>query len=140
VIALGLEFLIGQSAERRNPMAGEALFLGWGPVVRGREQLALKVFQESIAYYGKLQDDGQIESFDTFLLAPHSGDLAGFIIMHGEQAALDTVRSSPDFLRIVTRAGAVVDNVGVVSAYAGEALGQVMGLFGEVSQELPQMM
>ncbi len=119
-------------------MAGEALFLGWGQVVRGREQLALEVFRETIAYYGKLQEDGRIDRFDTFLLAPHSGDLAGFVILHGEQSALDAVRSSPEFLHAVTRAGAVVDNVGVVSAYSGEALAQVMGLFGDVSQELPQ--
>jgi hypothetical protein len=119
-------------------MAGDALFLGWGQVVRGREQLALQVFQESIAYYGKLQEEGRIESFDAVLLAPHSGDLGGFIIMHGEQSSLDSVRSSSEFLRIVSRAGAVVDNVGVVSAYTGEALARVMGLFGEVSQDLPQ--
>ena len=119
-------------------MAGDALFLGWGQVVRGREQMALEVFQETIAYYNKLQEDGQIESFDTTLLAPHGGDLAGFVLMHGEQASLDAIRSSPEFLRIVTRAGAVVDNVGVVTAYTGEALGQLMGIFGEVSQGLPQ--
>lgn len=119
-------------------MAGEALFLGWGQVVRGREQLALEVFQESVAYYGKLQADGVIDSFDAFLLAAHAGDLAGFFIMHGEQSALDSVRSSPEFMRLVSRAGAVVDNVGVVSAYSGEALGQVMGIFSEVSQGLPQ--
>jgi hypothetical protein len=33
-------------------MAGEALFIGWGPVVRGREKQALQVFQESMDYYG----------------------------------------------------------------------------------------
>lgn len=36
-------------------MAGEALFIGWGAVVRGREKRALQVFQESMEYYGKLQ-------------------------------------------------------------------------------------
>jgi hypothetical protein len=41
-------------------------------------------------------------------------------------------------MRVVSRAGAVVDNVGVVSAYSGEALAQVMGIFSEVSQGLPQ--
>jgi len=45
-------------------MAGEALFVGWGQVVRGREQLALEVFQESVAYYAELQKDGKIERFD----------------------------------------------------------------------------
>lgn len=119
-------------------MAGEALFVGWGQVVRGREQLALEVFQETIAYYNKLQDDGRIETFDATLLAPHGGDLGGFLLAHGEQGSLDSIRSSPEFLRILTRAGAVVDNVGVVSAFTGEALGQVMGIFGEVSDGLPQ--
>jgi hypothetical protein len=47
-------------------MAGEALFLGWGQVVRGREQLALEVFQESVAYYVKLQEDGKIDRFDAY--------------------------------------------------------------------------
>jgi hypothetical protein len=119
-------------------MAGEALFLGWGQIARGREQLALTVFQESIEYYGKLQQDGRIDSFEPFLVAPHSGDLAGFILMRGEQTELDAIRSSPEFLRIVSRAGTVADNVGVVSAYAGEALGQVLGLYAEVVQGLPQ--
>ena len=119
-------------------MAGEGLFLGWGEVVRGREQLALQVFQESIAYYSKLQEDGKIESFEPVLLQPHGGDLAGFLMMWGEQSSLDAIRSSPEFERIVTRASAVVDNVGVVSSYSGEALGQAMGIFGEVAQGLLQ--
>jgi hypothetical protein len=119
-------------------MAGEALFLGWGQVVRGREQLALEVFQESVAFYAKLQEDGKIDSFTPVLLAPHGGDLAGFFIMHGEQSSLDAIRASPEFARLLTRAGSVVDNLGVISAFTGEALGEQMGIFGEISQELPQ--
>ena len=119
-------------------MAGEALFLGWGQVVRGREQLALEVFQETVAYYGKLQEDGKIERFDAYLLEPHGGDLAGFFIMHGERSALDAIRSSPEFQRVIVRAGSVVENLGVVSASGGDALAQQMALFGEVSQGLPQ--
>ena len=119
-------------------MAGEALFLGWGPVVRGREQLALQVFQEAVGYYGKLQEEGQIERFDAYLLDPHGGDLAGFFLIHGEQSALDAVRSSAEFRRVLVRAGSVIDNLGVVGAYSGEALGQQMARFGEMAQELPQ--
>lgn len=74
-------------------MAGDALFLGWGPVVRGREQFALEVFQEAVSYYGKLQEEGQIERFDAYLLDPHGGDLAGFFLIHGERSALDAVKS-----------------------------------------------
>ena len=119
-------------------MAGEAIFVGWGQVVRGREQLALEVFQEAVSYYGELQAQGQIERFDAYLLDPHGGDLAGFFLIHGERSALDTVRSSTEFHRLLVRAGSVIDNLGLVSAYSGDALGQQMALFGEISQELPQ--
>jgi hypothetical protein len=120
------------------PMAGHALFVGWGQVVRGREQLALSVFQDTVAFYAKLQEDGRIDSFEPFLLSPHGGELAGFFIVRGDLTALDALRSSPDFLRVISRAGAIVDNLGVVTAYTAEALAQVLGLFGEVSQEVPQ--
>jgi hypothetical protein len=112
--------------------------VGWGQVVRGREQLGLQVFQEAIAYYSRLEAEGHIDGFEPILLGPHGGDLAGFVILRGERAALDAVRSSPEFLRMTVRAASVVDNVGVVPAYTGDALGQLMGIFGEVSAELPQ--
>ena len=119
-------------------MAGEALFLGWGQVVRGREQLALEVFNESVAYWGKLQEDGKIERFDAYLLEPHGGDLAGFFMLHGERSALDTIRSSPEFQRVIVRAGSIVDNLGVVSAFGGDALAQQMALFGRFPRVCPR--
>ena len=119
-------------------MAGDAIFLGWGQVVRGREQFALQVFQEAVSYYGKLQEEGQIESFEAYLLDPHGGDLFGFFLIHGERTALDTVRSSEEFRRLLVRAGSVINNLGLVGAHGGEALGQQMALFGEMAQELPQ--
>ena len=84
-------------------MAGEALFVGWGQVVRGREQLALQVFQEAVGYYGELQEDGRIERFDAYLLDPHGGDLAGFFLLHGERSALDAIRSTAEFRRLLVR-------------------------------------
>jgi hypothetical protein len=119
-------------------MAGDALFLGWGQVVRGREQLALEVFGEAVSFYGKLQGDGQIEGFDAYLLEPHGGDLAGFFVIRGERSALDSLKTNPDFQRLIARAGSVIDNLGLVSAFSGDALARQMGIFGEVSQDLPQ--
>jgi hypothetical protein len=117
-------------------MAGDELFIGWGPVVRGREQTALKVFQETIEFHGALQQDGKIDGFDAHLIAPHGGDLAGFIMLQGERSKLDDVRSSEDFERLIARAGTVVDQVGVLNAYSGEALGQTMARFQAASAEL----
>jgi hypothetical protein len=117
-------------------MADEALFIGWGDVVRGRERKAVEVFNESIQYYSQLQQDGRIESFDAWFLAPHGGDLSGFVLLRGERERLDEVRRSPDFERIEARAGMIVDRVGVVSAYTGEALGRLMGQFQEATADL----
>jgi hypothetical protein len=117
-------------------MAGDELFIGWGPVVRGREQTALKVFQETIEFHGALQQDGKIDGFDAHLIAPHGGDLAGFIMLQGERSKLDDVRNSEDFERLIARAGTVVDQVGVLNAYSGEALGQAMARFQAASAEL----
>ena len=119
-------------------MAGDVLFLGWGQVVRGREQLALEVFQESVGYYQKLQEDGGIDRYEAFLLDPHGGDLAGFFLIYGDRSALDQLRASSDFQRLTARADSIIDNLGVVNGYTGDALGQQMALFGEVAQGLPQ--
>jgi hypothetical protein len=119
-------------------MAGHAVFLGWGQVARGREQLALQVFQETVEYWSKQQQDGRIESFRPCLLEPHGGDLAGFFLIHGERSALDEIQASDDFARMVARAGAVVDNLGVTTAFTDDELGRQMGTFAEVAQGLPQ--
>ncbi len=117
-------------------MAGDALFLGWGPVVRGRELKAIEVFGETVAYYGKLQQEGKIESFEPILLNPHGGDLAGFVLIRGDRAALNEIEASSDFRTLIAKAGSIVDNVGVIAAFGGEALAQQMGVFRTVSEEL----
>ena len=117
-------------------MADEALFIGWGEVVRGRERKALEVFNESIDYYGQLQQEGKIQSVEAWFLAPHGGDLDGFILLRGEREQLDEVQRSPDFERLQTRAGMIVDRTGTVNAYTGEALGRLMGQFEEAATEL----
>jgi hypothetical protein len=116
-------------------MAGEALFIGWGQVVRGRENEGLQVFQESIEYWGKLQQDGRIEGFDVFLLAPHGGDLGGFATLRADPQKLGEVRFSDDFERFTARAASVVDNLGVVLAYSGDALARQVGLFQAAADE-----
>jgi hypothetical protein len=117
-------------------MADEALFFGWGEVVRGRERTAVDVFNETIQYYAQLQQDGKIESFEPWFLAPHGGDLAGFVLLRGERAQLDEIQRSPEFERLQTRAGLVVDRIGTIDAYTGEALGRLMGQFQDAAGEL----
>jgi hypothetical protein len=117
-------------------MADDALFIGWGEVVRGREQTALDVFRETLEFWNQAQGDGRIESYEPFLLDPHGGGLAGFMLVRGDRAQLEALSTSPEFTRVVARAGMVVDELGVIHAYTGEALGRQMAAFQEASSEL----
>jgi len=117
-------------------MADEALFIGWGEVVRGRERKAVEVFNESLQYYGQLQQDGKVESVEPWFLAPHGGDLAGFVLLRGQREQLDEIERSPEFERLQTRASLIVDRTGVINAYTGESLGRLLGQFQEASGDL----
>jgi hypothetical protein len=99
------------------------VFIGWGAPVRGREAKGLEVFEESVQYWGRLEQEGQIESFEVVLLYPHGGDLYGFALLRGSGDSLDSIRASDEFNRLLARAGTVVEGLGVVSAALGGSLG-----------------
>jgi hypothetical protein len=117
-------------------MADEALFIGWGEVVRGRERKAVAVFNEALQYYGGLQQEGKVESVEPWFLGPHGGDLAGFILLRGDREQLDEIERSPEFERLQTRASMIVDRTGTIHAFTGEALGRLMGQFEDAAGEL----
>ena len=110
-------------------MADAGLFIGWGQVVRGREKRALEVFNESVEYWGGLQGDGKIESFEVVLLTPHGGDLAGFALLRGSADQINALRIDEEFERRITRADLIVENQGVVDAALGEGLGRALGIY-----------
>ena len=117
-------------------MANAALFIGWGPAVVGREQKAIQVFGEGVAYWTRLQQAGEIESFEACQLEPHGGDLAGFCLLRGDEGRLAQLRVSEEFQRLNGRAQLVVTNFGVVGATTGEALNQLFAQFGQNAAEL----
>ncbi len=117
-------------------MASGALFIGWGPVVRGREQQALRVFNEVMQYYGRLQQQGEIESFEPVLLEPHGGDLVGFVLIRGDRDKLSRLRTNDEFVHNVNRGALYVDNIGVVGAYTGDELNRQFADFQQVIGEL----
>jgi hypothetical protein len=112
-------------------MADAGLFIGWGQVVRGREDRALEVFNETIELYGQMQADGRIESFEVGLLQPHGGELGGFELIRGSEDQIDALRRSEDFERINTKASLIVDDLGVVDMLIGEGLGRAMAIYQE---------
>jgi hypothetical protein len=117
-------------------MAEAALFIGWGAPVRGREAKGLEVFNESIEYWGRLQQEGRIESFEVVLLYPHGGDLGGFALLRGSHDQLNDVGGDDDFLRMTARAGLIVESLGVVRATLGDGLSPQVQLYQQAVGEL----
>jgi hypothetical protein len=112
-------------------MADAGLFIGWGEVVRGRETEALELFNETLGYYGRLQEEGTIENFEPVFLEPHGGDLSGFILIRGDAEKLASLRVSEEFTQFSLRAGLIVNNFGVVGADLAERLQRQMEYYTE---------
>jgi len=112
-------------------MADAGLFIGFGDPVRGRESQAVELFNETLAYYIRLQEEGEIDSFEPVFLEPHGGDLGGFILIRGDAEKLAAIRVSEEFTQLTIRAALAVENLGVVGADMGERLQRQMGYYTE---------
>ena len=112
-------------------MADAGLFVGFGDPVRGREGQALEVFNETMGYYGRLQEEGEIEGFEPVFLEPHGGDLNGFILIRGDAEKLAALRVSEEFAQFAIRASLVVNGFGVVGADLAERLQRQMAYYTE---------
>jgi hypothetical protein len=117
-------------------MADSGLFIGFGLAVRGRERQATKVFNEVFEYYSRLQQEGEIESFEPVLLEPHGGELGGFFLLRGDQDKLARIRASEEFEWHTARGQLIAENLGVVGAVLGERLMGHISLFDQQVEEL----
>jgi hypothetical protein len=117
-------------------MADAGLFIGWGAPVRGREAKGLEVFNEGIEYWGRLQQDGRIESFEVVILEPHGGDLSGFALLRGTAEQLDAVSGDDEYTRLMARAGLIVEGLGAVRAALGDGIAEQVGIYQQAVGEL----
>lgn len=117
-------------------MADSALFVGFGFPVRGRERQATKVFTETVEYYTRLQQQGDIESFEPVLLEPHGGELGGFFLVRGDHDKLARVRGTAEFERHTQRAELIVDHLGIVGGALGDRLASQLSIFGQQVEDL----
>jgi len=106
-------------------MTDSALFIGWNRSITGREQQAMDLFMKVMEYYGQLQNDGKIESFEPVVLANHGGDLNGFVLIRGDATKLDEVRREETFTNFTIEANFCLQNFGVVNGYIGDGITEV---------------
>lgn len=116
-------------------MTSNVIFLAWNRSIPGREETSAAHFQEFVQYLSERQQQGVIESFTPVTLDPHGGDLNGFFLIQGENAALDTLTSSEDWMRHITRAWTHLEGLGVVRGATGELQLERMNLWTDLLPE-----
>jgi len=118
-------------------MADRVLFISWGTPVRGREERALEVFNEAVGLWGRMQQEGRIESFDVVLLDPN-GALNGYVQIDGTAAQLAEAMEAEDFRRNLADAGLIVDDLRVVDGWCNEGIAHQMALYQAAVSDVPQ--
>src|SRR3954465_3295000 len=111
-------------------MADRVLFISWGGNVAGREERGLEVFNEAIGLYGRMQQDGRLESFDVAIVAPNAR-LDGYMILRGAAWQLAAVREDAEFLRVMIDALLVVKELAMCDGYTGNGLAQQISMYQE---------
>ncbi|HEX6489677.1 MAG TPA: hypothetical protein VF137_12500 [Candidatus Dormibacteraeota bacterium] len=117
-------------------MADFGLFVGWGNTVRGREMKSLGVFTEALQWWGAKQQSGEIESVTVCFLTPHGGDLAGFLLIRGEQEKLMQITASDEYQTLNTKANLVVEHFGALPCILDSEVQRVAGQFGQLVSEV----
>lgn len=113
-----------------------ALFIGWGTPVRGRETQANRVFGEWVELLGASKSKGNLDTFTPVFLQSRGGELQGFFLVTGNATKLASFVGSEEVRRATTRAQLIVDNFGVCNALTGEEVGKQMALWTASAAEL----
>jgi hypothetical protein len=101
-----------------------------GQPIPGWEQKALQLFNETLEYYGRLQQQGDIESFEPILLEAHRGELGGFLLLRGDADRVARLRTNAEFIDVTNPAQLLLNHVGVVGAWYCDKLQQLFASNG----------
>ena len=118
-------------------MADRVLVISWGEPVRGREERAMEVFNEAVGLFGRMQQDGRLESFDVVLLNPN-GEMAGYMELHGSAEQIAALDADEEFLRNTVDASLIVENLRHTVGYTNEAVARQMEMFQDAISKVPQ--
>ena len=119
-------------------MADAGVMIAWGENIPGREARGLEVFNETLPFWGRMQAEGQVESFEGALLTA-GGPVDGFIFVRGDRMKLAEITSGDEHTRLVIKANMIVKDVTVSPALINEGLAHGMELYQDELATMPVM-
>ena len=118
-------------------MADRVLLVSWGEPVRGREDRTLEVFNESMGFWGRAQQEGRIESFDVCLFVPNAV-MDGFLRINGSADQLHAIKQDEGYQRLMIDTSLIVEHMHVAEGWANEGVARQMQLYAEAAAKVPQ--
>jgi hypothetical protein len=118
-------------------MADRVLFISWGEVVRGREERALEVLNESLGFYGRLQQEGRIEGFDVSLFEPSTG-VGGYIQIRGSAERLAALTEDDEWRQLITDSSLIVDDLRIARGAINEGVAKEVATYQAAIAKVPQ--
>jgi hypothetical protein len=118
-------------------MADRMLLISWNEPVRGREERALEVFNDSLGVYGRLQQEGKIEAFDVTMLAPNAL-MGGYAQLKGSASQMAAVREDAEFRRLCADAQLIVEGFAVTDGFCDAGVAEQMAMYQEAIAQVPQ--
>src|SRR3954452_14419762 len=112
--------------------------ISWGEPVRGREERALEVFNESVGLAGRMQQDGRIESFDVVLFNPNATS-GGHLLLKGSAAQIAALNEDDEFTGNTIDASLTVEDLVHCMGYTNEGVAQQMARYQEAVGKVPQV-
>jgi hypothetical protein len=119
-------------------MADRMIHISWGASIAGREEHGLEVFNEALGLYGRMQQEGRIESFDVALLVPNGSHAEGYINVNGSAAQLATIREDEEYQRTLVNASLVVHDLCICDGFTNEGVAKQMAMYQEAIGRVPQ--
>ena len=117
-------------------MADRSLFISWTGIIPGRELEATKFFGETLAFYGKLVEEGRIESFEPMVLEGHGAGIQGFFVLRGSEEQIAALHKDHEFERYTVRGQLICFGLEITGGFIGEGLARVMTEYEEAGAAL----
>jgi hypothetical protein len=128
----GYNFLTTLIQREGCVVSSNLIFFGWDRPVPGREQMSVEHFGEFLEYLTGLQRQGAIDSFEPVLLNPHGGDLNGFLLIRGNNDALDALVASDEWMNHVSRGGLHLEGMGLIRGASGDLVMEWMERYSRI--------
>jgi hypothetical protein len=110
-------------------MSSNVVFFAWNRSVPGRERISAEHFQEFVQYLAAQQQKGAIASSEVVFLDNHGGDMNGFFLIRADNAKLDALLASNEWLTHMTRCSLHLQGSGHVRGATGPMVAERMELW-----------